>query len=121
VERAVAKHPELTVLALRAAPKAGDIVVLGSTFGRHGKKADADDLKVIESGVADIGIFSGGKRFGATLPLRDHAAKVIGSVAVGYAYQQGADPKALAAKAQRLRDELQKEIPSAEKLNELDP
>ena len=121
VDRAVAKHPELTVLALRAVTKSGEIVVLGSTFGRHGKKADADDMKVIDSGAADAGIFSAGKRFGATLPLRDASGKVIGSASVGYAYRKGDDEKALLAKAEKLRDELQSKISTSEKLAELDP
>src|SRR5437667_238135 len=76
VEQTVAKHPDLTVLALRASTGAGkEMVVLGSTFGRHGKKADAGDLKVLNSGEVDAGLHSGGKRFGATLPLRDAAGK----------------------------------------------
>ena len=122
VERTVAKHPEITVLALRAAPGAGkDVIVLGSTFGRHGKKADAGDLKVLETGESETGLHAGGKRFGATLRLRDASGKAIGLVTVGYPYTKGDDEKVLHARAEQLRDELQKTIASAEKLVELDP
>jgi hypothetical protein len=122
VEQTVAKHPDLTVLALRASPGAGkEMVVLGSTFGRHGKKADAGDLKVLNTGEVDAGLHSGGKRFGATLPLRDAAGKAIGVVTVGYPFKKGDDEKALLARAGALRDALQRQIPSAEKLVELDP
>jgi hypothetical protein len=122
VEQAVARHPELTVLALRAAPGAGaDIVVLGSTFGRHGKKADADDLKIFNASEPSTGLYSGGKRFGVDLQLRDRAGRTIGTMNVGYAYADGDDQKALLARAVSLRDELQQGIASAEQLGELDP
>lgn len=122
VEQTVAKYPELSLLALRAASKGGgDIVTLGSNFGRHGKKADAEDKNILDSGVAKTHILPGGKRFSGSLPLRDSAGKAIGILNVGYAVKQGDDEKALLAKAEKLRDELQKAIPSAEKLAELDP
>jgi hypothetical protein len=122
VEQALSRHPEVTVLALRAAPSGSrDLVLLGSTFGRHGKKADADDLKILDSAEPATGVYSGGKRFGIDLQLRDAAGRVAGTMNVGYAYRDGDDPKALLAKALKLREELQQRIPSAEFLAELDP
>jgi hypothetical protein len=122
VEQAVAKHPEVTVLAMRAAPPGTrDLVLLGSTFGRHGKKADADDLKILDSGEPVTGVYSNGKRFGVDLQLRDALGRVVGTMNVGYAFRDGDDQKALLAKALKLRDELQQRIPSAASLAELDP
>lgn len=122
VEQTVAANPDITVLAVRApSGPAKEIVVLGSTFGRHGKKVDADDMKVIDSGVPDVGIFSGGKRFGAALPLRDASGNAIGILSVGYAFGKGSDEKALLAKAEGIRDALRKHIPSAQSLDALDP
>ncbi len=122
VEQAVAAHPEVTVLAMRGPARGGaEIVVLGSTFGRHGKRADADDMKIFASSEPAIGIYSNGKRFGVDLQLRDAIGKTVGTMNVGYAYQQGDDQKALLARAVGLRDELRKRIASAEALDELDP
>jgi hypothetical protein len=122
VDEVQARHPEVLVLALRAPPRGGkDIIILGSTFGRHGKKADADDLKVLSGGEARTGVYSNGKRFGADLPLRDALGKIIGTMNVGYAYRQGDDQGALLRKAENLRDDLQKRIPSSDRLDELDP
>jgi len=122
VEQAVAAHPEVTVLAMRG-PKRGaaEIVVLGSTFGRHGKKADADDMKIFASSEPATGVYSNGKRFGVDLQLRDATGKTVGTMNVAYGYKEGDDQKALLAKAVRLRDELQRRIASAEALDELDP
>ena len=122
VEQTVAEQPDITVLAIRApSGPTKEIVVLGPTFGRHGKKADADDMKVIDSQSPDVGVFSGGKRFGAALPLRDANGNTVGILSVGYAFRKGDDEKALLARAEKIRDALQKRIPSAESLDELDP
>ena len=122
VEQTIAAHPEVTVLAMRGPARAGgDIVVLGSTFGRHGKKADADDLKIFNGTESVTGVYSNGKRFGVDLQLRDASGKTVGTMNVGYAYKQGDDTKGLLAKAERLRDSLQKRIASAGALGELDP
>ena len=122
VDEVQATQPDVLVLAMRAPPRAAkEIVVLGSTFGRHGKKADADDLKILTAAEPATGIYSGGKRFGVDLPLRDMSGKTIGTMNVGYRYREGDDQKALAKKAEALRDELQKRILSSDQLDELDP
>jgi hypothetical protein len=115
-------HPEVRVLAMRA-PAAGspDLVVLGSTFGRHGKKADADDMKIFGASKPVTGTYSNGKRFGVDLQLRDASGRTIGTLNVGYAHPAGSDEANLLAKAERLRDDLAKRIPSAATLGELDP
>jgi len=122
VDETQANHPELLVLALQARARgAAELVVLGSTFGRHGKRADADDMKVFNGTEPVTGVYSDGKRFGVDLQLHDATRKKIGTMTVGYAYRQGDDPKALLAKAEKLRDELQRRIPDVAALDELDP
>ena len=122
VDEIQAKQPDVLVLAMRAPPRgAKDIVVLGSTFGRHGKKADADDLKILTAAEPATGVYSNGKRFGVDLALRDRAGKTIGTMNVGYAYKQGNDTNVLVKNAEKLRDDLAKRIASADALDELDP
>jgi hypothetical protein len=122
VDETTARHGEVTVLALRGPVKGEEgLVVLGSTFGRHGKKADADDLKIFHAEEPATGVYSGGKRFGVDLQLHDAKGRVIGTMNVGYAFHEGDDRKALLTHALALRDEIQGRIPSAESLEELDP
>ncbi len=123
VDDALLRHPEVTVLALRARVKSSnELVLLGSTFGRHGKKADADDMKVLDSAAPNTGVYSNGKRFGVDLALRDKAGTPIGTMNVGYAYRAGEDTKGLLAQAVALRDEMQARIAaSTVPLEELDP
>ncbi|CAM4031250.1 hypothetical protein [Roseateles saccharophilus] len=120
VDEALLRHPDVTVLALRARSH-GELVLLGSTFGRHGKKADADDAKVMDSREPNTGVYSGGKRFGVDLALHDRSGAAIGTMNVGYAYSGKEDTKALTARAMALRDDLQARIDPAKPLDEIDP
>ena len=122
VDAMQAAHHDLLVLAIRApATKGGELVVLGSTFGRHGKKADADDMKVFDATDPMTGVYSNGRRFGVDMPLRDASGNKVGTMNVGYAYREGDDQKALTARAVALRSEIEKRIAGAESLAELDP
>ncbi len=122
VDDTLAKHPDVIVLAMHVTPpKAKDNIIVASNFGRIGKKADDDDMKVINSGQPIVGVNAEEKRYGVELPLRDVASKTIGALSVGFRYKSGADEKAFLSKAEKVRDELQKRIPSVENLVELDP
>ena len=122
VDDALLRHPEVTVLAVRGRSGASnELVLLGSTFGRHGKKADADDMKVLTSAAPTTGVYSNGKRFGADLALRDRNGASVGTLNVGYGYRAGDDTKALLERAVALRDELQSRIAAAPALDEIDP
>jgi len=122
VDDTLSKHPEVIVLAMHVTPpKAKDNIILASNFGRIGKKADDDDMKVINSGEPIVGVYGEGKRYGVELPLRDAANKTIGALSVGFRYKSGDDEKAFLPKAEKVRDALQRRIPSVENLAELDP
>jgi hypothetical protein len=121
VDDMLSRHSELIVLAMHVTPpKAKDNIILASNFGRIGKKGD-DDMKVINSGEPIVGVYGEGKRYGVELPLRDAASKTIGALSLGFRYNSGDDEKAFLARAEKVRDELQKRIPSVESLAELDP
>jgi hypothetical protein len=118
----LAKYVELISLAMHVTPpKAKDNIIIASNFGRIGKKADDDDLKVIATAEPIVGLYGEGRRFGVELPMRDVEEKVIGALSVGFRYKDGDDQKALVAKAMQVRDELAKRTPSLDHLAELDP
>ena len=122
IEETLLRHPEVTVLAVRAkVPPKNELVLLGSTFGRHGKAADADDTKVLDAPAPITGVYSNGKRFGVDLALRDRSGAAIGTMNVGYAYNGTEDTKPLLARAVALRDEIQTRIVAMPALEEIDP
>lgn len=121
VDEALLRHPEVTVLALRGRAQGGELVVLGSTFGRHGKKADADDLKVLQSAEPIPGVYSNGRRFGVDMPVHGKGGGVIGTMNVGYALKTGEDTKEMLREAIALRGELEREIAATPDLAEVDP
>jgi len=122
VDDTLARNHDVIVLAMHVTPpNTADNIIIASNFGRIGKKADAEDLKVIDAGNALTVVHDEGKRYGVELPLRDTAGKTIGALSVGFRHNIGDDDRGFIAKAERLRDELQKRIPSIESLIELDP
>jgi hypothetical protein len=113
VEKTFAAHPELKVLAIHATPPGSKTnVILGSSIGRLGKKADEDDLRVILKGAINKEIAENGKRFEAELPLNDAKGKRIGALGVVLAYKPGDDKEALVARAVKIRDEMAAQIAS---------
>ncbi len=122
VDATLQSHPDVRVLALRGRQRSdGALVLLGSSFGRHGKPADADDLKVLAATAPATGLYSGGRRFGVDLPLHDAAGAPIGTMNVGYAWHAGDDQAALLDRAVALRDEVQARVLATAPLDELDP
>ncbi len=88
VDQTMARHPEVLSLAMHVTlPNGNENVILGSSFGRIGKKADEDDMNVIASGKTISGVYAAGKRFGLELALRDVRGATIGSLNVAYPYK----------------------------------
>ena len=119
VDETMAKHPELQILALHITPPGSpDNVILGSSIGRIGKKADEDDLKVIQTGAPILEVHISGKRFEVELQLHDASGKTIGAVSAVYAYKPGDDQTQFRKQAEKVRAELEKKISSVAKLVE---
>ena len=124
VTDAMAKHPELVILAMHAkSPEDPNYPIIGwggPTGGkvRIGKKADEDDMRVINTGKENLEVNSTGNHFEVELPLQDAHKKTIGALGVVFNYKAGDDKAVLKKKAEEIRDELRDQIPSADKLSE---
>jgi hypothetical protein len=121
VDETMAKHPELQILALHVTPpNSTDNVILASSIGRIGKKADEDDLKVIQTGEPILEVHISGKRFEVELQLHDRTGKIIGAVSTVFAYKPGNDKMDFQKRAESIRSEIERQIPSIEKLIQSD-
>lgn len=119
VNDTLAKHKEVVIMAFHVTPpNQSDNVIIASNIGRIGKKADEDDMRVIETGKSNLEVNKTGNHFEDELPLLDQSGNRIGAVGIVFDYKPGVDKNKLAKQAEQVRDEMAKQIPSKEKLFE---
>src|ERR1700730_401218 len=117
VDDTLAKHPEVIILAFHVTPpNSKDNVIIASNIGRIDKKADEDDLRVINTGKPNLDVNEKGDHFEVELVLQDVSGKTIGALGTVYAYKAGDDKAKLQKTAEHIRDELRTQISSKEKL-----
>lgn len=122
VDQELAAHPDVIIIGLHVASRDGsDYPILASNIGRIGKKADEDDLRVIHTGKPNLEVNKTGNHFEVELPLLDQSGKTIGAVGIVFNYKRGDDKAAFQKKAEQVRDEMRKQIPSLDKLYEPAP
>src|SRR5258708_5108474 len=112
VDEALAKHPEVLLIAIHAQPPNHKNVIVASNFGRIGKIGDEDDLRCIRTGKSNLELNSTGKHFEDELILLDAAGNTIGALGVVFNYKPGDDKEALAKIANQVRDEMKAQLPS---------
>lgn len=118
VDATMARHPELLVLGMHVTlPQRGNFF-LGSNIGRIGKKADEDDMRVVNTGKSNFEVSENGARYEVELVLNDAAGHNIGALGTVFRYRAGDDKTALNAKAITIRDEMAREIGTATALLE---
>ena len=116
VDKTLARHPELLLLGMHVSLTGRGNYMLGSNIGRIGKKADDDDMRVVNTGKSNLDVSENGKRYHVELVLKDSAGRSVGALATAFRYKAGDDKAALNSLAEAIRDELAREIPAAEAL-----
>jgi hypothetical protein len=112
VDEALARHPEVILIAIHATPPGHKNLIVASNFGRIGKLGDEDDLRCIRTGKSNLELNSTGKHFEDELILLDSTGKTVGALGVVFNYKSGEDKAALAEKAEEVRDEMRAKLPS---------
>lgn len=111
-ERTVAVHPDLLVMMIHATPPGGAYnVIIGSNIGRFGKKADEDDLRVIEKGSTNLEVGGDNDRYETELPLLDRSGKRIGALGLVFGLKPDTNKEALHQHGLAIRDEVARDIP----------
>jgi len=119
VNDTLAKNKDVVIMAFHVTPPdQTENVIIASNIGRIGKKADEDDLRVINAGSTNLEVNKAGNHFEDELPLLDKSGNRIGAVGIVFNYKEGDDKQKLAKRAEQVRDEMKKQIPSKEKLFE---
>jgi hypothetical protein len=114
VDEALAKHPEILLMAIHATPPGHKNVIVASNFGRIGKIGDEDDMRCIHTGKSNLEV--NGPHFEDELILQDASGKTIGALGVVFNYKDGDDKEALQKIAETTRDEMKAQLPSSKKL-----
>jgi iron complex outermembrane receptor protein len=110
VDETMARQPAVLVTVLHIKdPKSAGYPIVASSIGRIGKEADAGDLEVIRTGVTKSAVSADGARLEVKLPVRDGAGNIVGAVAIVFS-RRIADHSALVSQAERIRDDLQRNI-----------
>jgi hypothetical protein len=117
VNETVKAHPDLLVLAMHVTrPGSSENVIIASNIGRIGKRADAEDRKVIDTGETLAKVSRTGDRFEVELVLHDASRRAIGALAVVFPHSPGDDPQRFKEAAEGIRDDLAKRIPDVASL-----
>ena len=110
--KTVAAHPDVLVMMIHATPPGGaSNVIIGSNIGRFGKKADEDDLRVIEKGSTNLEVGGDNDRYETELPLLDRSGKRIGALGLVFGLKPDTDKEALHKHGLAIRDEVARGIP----------
>jgi hypothetical protein len=119
VDEAITKHPEVVIIAMHVTPPGKpDNVIIASNIGRYGKKADEDDMRVINTGKSNLEINKGGNHFEVELVLQDQSGKTIGAAGIVFNYKPGDDKNQMERTAEQIRDEWKVQTPNKESLFE---
>lgn len=117
VNQTLASHPELLVVAMHVTPPGDrENVIIASNIGRIGKKADAEDRRVIDTGETLAKVNRYGDRFEVELVLHDASRRPIGALAIVFPYKAGDAPSKFEDRAGAIRDELAARIPDVASL-----
>jgi hypothetical protein len=118
VDETLARHKEVIIMALHVTPPGQtDNVIIASNIGRIGKKADEDDLRVIQTGKPNLEVNKKGDHFEVELTLQDQSGKTIGAIGIVFLYEKGKEAE-FQKKAEHVRDEMKRKIPALSKLFE---
>jgi hypothetical protein len=118
LDETLANHKEVVIMAMHVTPPGKtDNVIIASNIGRIGKKADEDDMRVIETGKPNLEVNKKGDHFEVELVLQDQSGKTIGAVGIVFMYEKGKEAE-FQKKAERIRDEMKLKTPTIAKLFE---
>jgi hypothetical protein len=114
----LAKHKEVVIMAMHVTPPGKtDNVIIASNIGRIGKKADEDDMRVIDTGKPNLEVNKKGDHYEVELVMQDRSGKTIGAVGIVFMNEKGKEPEFL-KKATEIRDEMKTQTPALGRLFE---
>jgi hypothetical protein len=116
LDETLAKHKDVVIMAMHVTPPGKtDNVIIASNIGRIGKKADEDDMRVIETGKPNLEVNKKGDHFEVELVMQDQSGKTIGAVGIVFNFEKGKEAE-FQKNAEQIRDEMKQKTATLEKL-----
>jgi len=116
LDETLANHKDVVIMAMHVTPPSkADNIIIASNIGRIGKKADEDDMRVIETGKPNLEVNKKGDHFEVELVLQDQSGKTIGAVGIVFMYEKGKEAE-FQKEAEQVRDEMKHKTPTIAKL-----
>ena len=103
-DKALARHPEVLLLAIHATPPGHGNVIVASNFDRIGKRGDDDDMRCIRTGKPNLEV--NGPHFEDEVALKDASGQTIGAIGVVFNYKPGEDKAPLVRSAENIEHEM---------------
>jgi len=118
VEEVKAAHSEITGLELAATRSAaeGCKTIAATEANEVGEKCDQDELTAIQTNKPFVEREK--DEFDVTLPIHDSAGRIIGTAGMDFKAERGQTKETVTRQAKQIAAELEKRIPSREKLFE---
>lgn len=118
LDETLAKHKEVVIMAMHVTPPGKtENVIIASNIGRIGKKADEDDIHVIDTGKPNLEVNKKGDHYEVELVMQAQSGKTIGAVGIVFMNEKGKEQEFL-KKATEIRDEMKAKTPTLAKLFE---
>jgi hypothetical protein len=118
LDETLLKHKDVVIMAMHVTPPGKtDNVIIASNIGRIGKKADEDDMRVIETGKPNLEVNKKGDHFEVELVMQDQSGKTIGAIGIVFMYEKGKEAE-FQKNAEQIRDEMKQKTPTLAKLFE---
>jgi len=116
LDETLAKHKDVVIMAMHVTPPGKtENEIIASNIGRIGKKADEDDLRVIETGKPNLEVNKKGDHYEVECVMQDQSGKTIGAVGIVFMYQKGKEAE-YKKNAEQIRDEMKEQTPTLAKL-----
>jgi DNA-binding beta-propeller fold protein YncE len=111
-------HPDLRKMGLHAVPPGGkdSVIIANANTARIGYKSSQGDLDAVKDGKTYCVKKDDGAFFNAKLPLEDSSGRVIGILVMEMPFSSVATEKEAIHKAERIRQELARQIPDYQSL-----
>jgi hypothetical protein len=117
VDDELESHPRVLLIGMHVTPPGYSTnVIIASNFGRIGKLADKDDLRVINTGVPNFDVEPAGSTYEAELPIHAGSGHIIGAVSIVVNFKPGDNQDEFKREAKTIAKNIDRQINTLDQL-----